>query len=565
MLDIGSVIDNKYKIIYQIGKGGTSRVFLAINEVANREWAVKEIPKKAKLGGRDVRQRPMAETSIMKKLRHDNIAEIADVLETDDAWLIIMDYIEGKTLKEILREEGAQPQELVVEWGITVCGIFSYLHAQEPKIIYRDLKPGNLMLQPDGKLMLIDFGAAREFRESAAGDTDCLGTRGYAAPEQYPDQDAGTGRSDERTDIYNLGATMYHLVTGKDPSRPPYEMRPIRQWDRSLSSGLEEIILRCTKNDPDERYQTAEELAYALRHYREMENEYRAKKKRQWHLFTAACAASVLSLMLAVGTRAYAGKILDSTYGELLRKGQTETKKELRVQAYADAVKADPSRGEAYSRLLEDIFLEDGEFTQDEADKMTEVLGYRGTGWNKTAEESFRSSEKDYDRFCYDMGLAFFYYYGENGNKQLSRPWFETAKDSSTLEETKRRRAERFYRIADYYSRLGDRNRSGDAIVSYSEYWSDLLALCRGDIVQQDNLRTALVMYREMAYQIGSHAGEFRNAGVAREEMQSQLTRIRRDVEYYEKDGEESDLRLMGEILENVDAAEKILEIAFSG
>ena len=91
-----------------------------------------------------------------------------------------------------------------------------------------------------------------------------------------------------------------------------------------------------------------------------------------------------------------------------------------------------------------------------------------------------------------------------------------------------------------------------------------LLALCRGDIVQQDNLRTALVMYRELAYQIGSHAGEFRNAGVSKQEMQSQLSRIRREVEYYEKNAEESDLRLMGEITENVDAAEKILAVAFA-
>ena len=564
MLEIGSVIDNKYKIIYQVGKGGTSRVFLALNEAANREWAVKEIPKTAKRGGREIKQRPMAETSIMKKLRHDNIAEIADVLETDDAYLIIMDYIEGKTLKEILREEGAQPQELVVEWAISICGIFSYLHSQDPKIIYRDLKPGNLMLQPDGKIMLIDFGAAREFKGGEPGDTDCLGTRGYAAPEQYPDPDGGTGNSDERTDIYNLGATMYHLVTGRDPSRPPYEIRPIRQWDRSLSSGLEEIIIRCTKNNPDERYQTAEDLAYALRHYREMENEYKAEKKRQWHFFIASCAASVLSLVLAVGMRVYAGRLLDSTYGELLRKGQTATQKELRIQAYEDAVKADPSRGEAYSGLLNDVFLEDGEFEQQETEKMTQVLGYRGPGWNRTAEESFRSSKKDYDRFCYDMGLALFYYYGSDGSKQLSRPWFETAKDSGTLDETKRLRAERFYRIADYYSRLGDKNRSGDAVVSYSEYWSDLLALCRGDIVQQDNLRTALVMYRELAYQIGSHAGEFRNAGVSKQEMQSQLSRIRREVEYYEKNAEESDLRLMGEITENVDAAEKILAVAFA-
>lgn len=108
------------------------------------------------------------------------------------------------------------------------------------------MKPANIMLKPDGNVTLIDFGTAREFKEKNLADTTCLGTVGYAAPEQF----GGMGQTDARTDIYCLGATLYHLVTGCNPSEPPYEMKPIREINPSLSSGLERIILKCTQRQP---------------------------------------------------------------------------------------------------------------------------------------------------------------------------------------------------------------------------------------------------------------------------------------------------------------------------
>lgn len=134
-----------------------------------------------------------------------------------------MDYVEGRTLKAIVDERGAQPQEDVVNWAIQLCSVLDYLHTRKPAIIYRDLKPGNIMLRPDGRIVLIDFGTAREYKTGQEEDTISLGTKGYAAPEQY----GGDGQTDARTDIYNLGATIYHLVTGKPNEtslrNPPYQ------------------------------------------------------------------------------------------------------------------------------------------------------------------------------------------------------------------------------------------------------------------------------------------------------------------------------------------------------
>ena len=139
------------------------------------------------------------------------------------------------------------------------------------------MKPSNIMLKPDGNLTLIDFGTAREFKEKNLADTVCLGTIGCAAPEQF----GRMGQTDARTDIYCLGATLYHLVTGQDPSAPPYEIGPIRQINPALSDGLERIIRKCTRRNPEDRYQSCAELMYALKHYDEIDEVYQKKQKKK--------------------------------------------------------------------------------------------------------------------------------------------------------------------------------------------------------------------------------------------------------------------------------------------
>ena len=219
MLEIGSIIDGKYKILNKIGQGGMSVVYLAMNERANKQWAIKEVRKDGVKDYEVVRQGLIAETDILKRLNHPHLPSIIDVIDREDTFLIVMDYIEGKALDYWLKKEGAQPQERVVEWAKQICDVFGYLHSRKPPIIYRDLKPANVMLKPDGQIMIIDFGTARVFKETSIEDTSCLGTQGYAAPEQY----GGHGQTDARTDIYTLGATMYHLLTGRDVSDPKME------------------------------------------------------------------------------------------------------------------------------------------------------------------------------------------------------------------------------------------------------------------------------------------------------------------------------------------------------
>ena len=250
-VECGQLFDNKYKILRILGQGGMGRVYLAENIKLGTLWAVKEISKKT-----DSKINFLAEPNILKKLNHPTLPKIFDIMEDDENIYIIVDYIEGTSLDKKLTEAGKFSEGLVIDWAKQLCDALIYLHALMPNpIIYRDMKPSNIVLTCNGNIKLIDFGIAREFKKECESDTIYIGTRGYAAPEQY-----GAGQTSVRTDIYSLGVTLYHLITGRSPNEPPFEIKPVRFFDKSLSREIEEIIYKCTRPDPAQRYQSVQEL-----------------------------------------------------------------------------------------------------------------------------------------------------------------------------------------------------------------------------------------------------------------------------------------------------------------
>lgn len=298
MLEIGSVVDGKYKILNEIGHGGMSVVYLAINERANKAWAIKEVRKDTRVDFATVQQGLVAEVEILKKLNHPHLPSIIDVIDRDDSFLIVMDYVEGKNLESLLRHGGAQEPDRVIEWAKQLCDVLGYLHSRKPPIIYRDMKPSNVMLKPDGNVMLLDFGTAREYKDYSVADTTCLGTRGYAAPEQF----GGRGQSDARTDIYSLGATIYHLLTGHSPADPPYEIKPLGYWNPAFSgTGLEKLVSKCTRQNPEERYQSCAELMYALEHVHDEDDAVQRRRSMIWGGFLASLAVVGAGVLGAVG------------------------------------------------------------------------------------------------------------------------------------------------------------------------------------------------------------------------------------------------------------------------
>ncbi len=179
------------------------------------------------------------EIRLLRSLTHPMIPPLLESFEEEGA--LLLPYIKGETLAECFARKGPFDDKQILCWGIALCEVLSYLHGQQPMIIYRDLKPDNVIVTKNGSLMLIDFGAARLYQENKKSDTLCLGTKGFAAPEQY----GGMGQSDVRSDVYALGALLFHL------------------WDRKEDK-LKMILVRCLQYLPEHRYQSCAEVKRAL-------------------------------------------------------------------------------------------------------------------------------------------------------------------------------------------------------------------------------------------------------------------------------------------------------------
>ena len=585
MLEIGSLVDGKYKILNKIGQGGMSVVYLAMNERANKQWAIKEVRKDGVQNFEVVKQGLIAETEMLKKLSHPNLPSIIDVIDGDGTFLIVMDYIEGRHLESVAKEYGAQSQEDVIEWAKQLCDVLSYLHSRKPPIIYRDMKPSNVMLKPDGKVMLIDFGTAREFKENSVADTTCLGTQGYAAPEQY----GGHGQTDARTDIYCLGATLYHLLTGHNPSEPPYEMYPIRYWNPELSSGLEEIILKCTQKNPDDRYQNCGGLLYALEHYNELDIEYKRKQTLKWRAFLCSTALTVLAGAGAVGFKIAENTVTASTYEVYVEEAANlaSTDPEQCIQYYKNAIALNPSDGLAYEDLLNFFLWEHNDsgqgdtgngavsqqvtcvFSDAEEQEIRKVLGTEENR-NRSNEEYLKANAEDYDKFAYDLGIAYYFSYNGTGNKGAARKWLEIASEAEPTEELNEaniNRAANLYKISEYYDSLGMRNQAGDSMVSYADYWRDLQKTVEDDLASGNNVNM-LLAYKEMTSQIANNAANFKSAGITLQQMENELDHAVEAVSNMEivtgSANAEYEQELKDNLIESLGAARTIVNSTFN-
>lgn len=533
MLEIGSLVDGKYKILNKIGQGGMSVVYLAMNEKANKQWAIKEVRKDGRQNYEVVRQGLIAETDILKRLNHPNLPSIVDVIDDGESFLIVMDYIEGKPLSNALKELGAQPQEFVVEWAKQLCDVLGYLHSRIPPIIYRDMKPSNVMLKPDGNVTLIDFGTAREFKSDRVEDTTCLGTQGYAAPEQF----GGRGQTDARTDIYCLGATMYHLVTGHNPAKPPYEMYPIRQWNPNLSSGLEQIILKCTRKNPEDRYQNCAELMYALDHYNELDYEYKKKQRVKFGVFVAS---ALLTIGLG-GTSFYAhakeNSIRSTTYDSYLLKAEQSVDNSTYEDYIKKAVQLDPSRADGFTNLLEH-YTEDGVFEEAEASTITKLVNEN--------DNQMKADQVNFANFVYKMGAAYWYNYGKitdgvaeyNGMIPQATSWFNQVElvkeENGKTNKAEYNNAQIYAKIGTYYAKLGaKKNEMGDTEVSYSDFWYDLIDLKNSEIL---NPKTQLYVYEDFITNIYKYSADFKTSGIEGSEISGMLTEIEEKMKSVTKD-----------------------------
>lgn len=345
-------LNETYEIKSIIGKGGMSTVYLAEHKRLHTLWAVKEVIKNP--------SSPvdfLAESKMLKKLNHPALPQIIDIFEDDERVVIVEDYVEGMSLKDYIKSHKRVEESQGLKWFYEMCMVLKYLHSQKPNpIIYRDMKPANIMLKPDNTLKLIDFGIAREYKHDSSADTTYIGTKGYAAPEQF-----GKAQTDARTDIYSLGITMYHLLSGKSPYEPPYQFVPIRQLVPELSHGIEYILNKCVQPEPENRYRNVDELIYDLIHINKFDIGYKKAKRLKRLKVCGIALMFFVSVGLILNGLFTLNNEKEAKYAELLRMSNSLllTDYNSAIDAINQAQALYPNRIEAYRQQIYGLYIID--------------------------------------------------------------------------------------------------------------------------------------------------------------------------------------------------------------
>lgn len=582
-MGVGRVVDNKYEIIASIGKGGMSIVWLGRDRRLDKLWAVKEIkPNVIGRQGEANRQAIIDEANFMKRLDHPAIPRVVDIIDTGSSIFVVMDYINGRALNRVLHQQGHPfEQEEVIDWGIQLCDVLSYLHNIHPPdgypVVYRDMKPSNVMLRDDGSVKLIDFGISMELLPSGPSDARVIGTGGYGAPEQVDKEVHKTTPVDTRADVYALGTTLYSLVTGHVPrsrttergeSVVDFEMRPIREWNPQLSDGLEQIIVRATQRDPADRYQSVDEMRYDLEHYEELTQEYRAVQQAKvdgfWWRVRAAGIAAAMGVACLVGSNL----MRSSSYDTLIHEASVASTEEQGTDAsdaedlFSRAIDLAPERIDPYQQILQ-VYQADNVFTPSESDRWTRI-------WQRHGRPL--EGNELYARLCYDTANLYLCYYdflgikdassdgsglvslaagqGAVQNATRSREWFRRAKEacdedhdryvgsqeSGKLTESEYAALGVFQTISSFHETFTSNSVQGkDVSGEAAELWESLKAVIQGTETEAPLVDGAEHMFQLRLYQVAfetirsqTYLGAMRRGGVEEAEVTSMLEEINR-------------------------------------
>lgn len=264
MLQPGMTLQQRYRIRSVLGRGGFATVYLADDvrlgqrQVAIKEFTVNLLPQRSReWAKKSFRQEAM----LLANLSHPAIAQVSDFFSAGQFDYLVMEYVPGRTLNEVVDQVPGRrlDERQVRQWAQELCDVLHHLHSQTPPLIFRDLKPSNIIIRPDGQLKLIDFGIVRYFKPGKQSDTQVVGTPGYAAPEQY-----GHGQTDARSDVYSMGVLLHELLTGHDPGSTPLNLPDPSLLNPAISPQVAAVIKQATQVNHLLRFANMGAFAQAL-------------------------------------------------------------------------------------------------------------------------------------------------------------------------------------------------------------------------------------------------------------------------------------------------------------
>lgn len=430
------LIAGRYRLLRCIGRGGMSAVYLVEDIWLKKKWALKSILKPQASEQSDREKKSMlAELALLKSLQHPGIPRIVDMYESEEAWFLIMDYVEGESLQKLL-EKGQAFTDSEIE-GIlkSLCEILIYLH--EKKLVYRDLKPANIMLTDRGKLYLVDYGtaaeASREEKEQAA-------TPGFAAPEQLEG-----GRVDARADIYALGRLLTYIY---------------QKQGRKMPQQFRKLTAKCLHKSPGRRCPSVKRLL------RQLELEHDRKRR----IFRRGLLFIFLILLFAVGTGQKVERIQQEKKVQGLLAAEKESRdSEEKLELAEKLISLQGGKADAYFALLDAIRF-DGLFSKAEEERMKRL-------YFENKEEL--AEEEDYAAFCFEVGLLYWNCYEEEDGNILSGimksgSWFEDALSLGGQDADFYQRARICKKISDFYGTIALAGKEARDGGMYRECFEDL-------------------------------------------------------------------------------------------
>lgn len=488
------MIGTNYRVIRELGRGGEGRVYLVQHLVTEQYRA-------AKVLDHVTGDRRFQEIHAMKRLEHPSLPQIFDVIiEGERIWLIL-EYIRGRCLHEIPRQEVCPEQFFLIAGQLAE--VLLYLHTRAAPVFHLDIKPSNLILQADGRLVLIDFGAALH-KDELQRQTKCFGTPGFAAPEQFQ-----KGTADGRSDIYGAGAVLYYYLFRTTPDRGQSLTAEMKSLEKAGNRFWREeavgLISQCLARDPDQRFVDTTTFSRAVKR---AENRYKVYK----NLKSTAAAALFLGVVVWFAAHQFWHGSTETEVQELQKKEMQKQQQyqlildqadqlgfEQAVVCYKEAAELFPEYTDWVFHLLERI-TDDYSFTLEEEQSLKELL-YRPAGKTVNQEgraqqpeqstaleteqnivlELLRQQEKFYGEFAYELGIAYWYYYEETGGKRAAFQWFSQAVEAGRQQEQNGESVGHWLELArihakigTYYEKLGKVDANGIQRASMVIYWEDL-------------------------------------------------------------------------------------------